>query len=215
MPVYWTPADGSRELERLTTGDRLAYPMSWSGDGRVLLYEEVHPETGVDIWVLPFEEDREPEVFANSEAQEMYSALSPNGRWLAYTSDESGEFEVYVRPYPAAPGQWQVSSDGGGIPRWSADSRELFYRTESGIMVVAVDPTTPTFTYDRAEELFRGSFRGGRAGVLVDREPFADYDVTADGQRFAMFPGPSDDDQDRVILVVNWFEELTRLVPVP
>ena len=212
--VYRTPADGSGEVERLTTGDGLAWPASWSGDGRVLIYHEFHPETSADIWLLPLEEDREPELFINSEAFEAHSALSPDGRWLAYSSNESGESEVYVRRYPAAPGQWQVSSDGGGQPRWSADSRELFYRTESGIMVVAVDPTTPTFTNDRAEELLSGSFRGGVFGVVVGGVGVADYDVTADGQRFVMFPGTSDDDdQNRVTVVVNWTEELKRLVP--
>ena len=211
--MYRTRADGSGEVERLTTGDRITFPWSWSDDGRRLVYAEVHPETAFDIWVLPLDEDREPEVFANSEAIEAHAALSPNGRWMAYMSRESGAPEVYVRPYPTSPGKWLVSTDGGGQPRWSADGRELFYRSDSGIRVVAVDPAAPTFTYDRAEELFSGPFRGGIAGVIVNGDGFGDYDVTADGQRFVMFPA-SDDDPNRVTLVVNWFEELKRLVPV-
>ena len=166
--VYRTRADGSGEVERLTTGDRIAFPWSWSDDGRRLVYGEVHPETSGDIWVLPLDEDREPEVFANSEAFEAHAALSPNGRWMAYMSRESGAPEVYVRPYPTSPGKWLVSTDGGGQPRWSADGRELFYRSDSGIRVVAVDPAAPTFTYDRAEELFSGSFRGGIVGIIVN-----------------------------------------------
>ena len=104
------------------------------------------------------------------------------------------------------------------MPSWSADGRELFYRTDSGLMVVAVESDADMFSFDRAEELFTGAFAGGVQGVFVAGELYTDYDVTADGQRFVMFPRVRKVDEvghDHVSLVFNWFEELKRLVPTP
>ncbi len=215
--IYRTRADGSGTVERLTESDRGQWLYSWSADGRFLVYGENHPQTtGWDILVLPLEEDREPEVFVNTDATDAWSAFSPDGRWIAYDSYESGSNEVYVRPYPPGPGKWQLSSSGGGQPRWSADGRELFYRTDTGIMVVAVETEGDSFTYSRAEQLFEGSFLGGPDGMTINSGCcYADYDVTGDGQQFVMFPdaGQSQTGSGHVTLVTNWFEELKRLVP--
>lgn len=144
-------------------------------------------------------------------------AFSPDGRWIAYASFESDNIEVAVRPFPAAPGKWQVSGGGGSAPKWSADGTELFYRTNDGIMVVPVKPSAESFEYGRAELLFEGEFHGGLSGVVVDREDYKDYDVTADGQRFVMFPRAreEEDPTHHVTLVFNWFDELRRLAPPP
>ena len=213
--IYRTRADGSGTVERLTESAAEQYLDSWSADGRFLSYsQDQGPPTGWDILVMPLEEDREPEVFVSTDALEDDAAFSPNGRWIAYLSDESGSPEVYVRPYPPGPGKWQLSSNGGGQPRWSPDGRELFYRTNTGIMVVAVDTDGDSFTYSRAEQLFEGSFLGGLAGLLGGFG--SDYDVTGDGQRFVMFPDTGQSSQSgsgHVTLVTNWFDELKRLVP--
>ena len=121
-----------------------------------------------------------------------------------------------MRPYPIAPGGGQVSTSGGHFARWSADGRELFYRTDSGLMVVPFEPDADEFTVGRAEELFTGAFEGPY--LRVAGESYQDYDVTADGQRFVMFPRTGEDDRagnDHVTLVFNWFEELKARVPVP
>ena len=210
--LYRVRADGSGEVEQLIECDSECWPESWSADGRFLAFAK---ETPGDIWVLPLDGDREPEPFATTDADELMAAFAPNGRWIAYASDESGQWEVHVRPYPPAPGEWPISSNGGRQPRWSADGRELFYRTDSSIMVVAVEADADVFNYGPAEELFTGAFQGEGVGVLVDGEPYSDYDVAADGQHFVMFPRGEDDQagNDHITLVFNWFEELTRLVP--
>ena len=211
--VYRIRADGSGDVERLTGGDYVSWPQSWSADGRFLAYGEDHPESSLDVWVLPLEGDREPQVFQNTADSEFAAQFSPNGRWIAYRNTTLGE--IFVRPYPVAPGGGQVSIDGGRDPKWSADGRELFYRTESGVTVVPFEPDADEFTVGKAEELFTGAFVG--PSVRVAGEGYPSYDVTADGQRFVMFPRTSDEDQagnDHVTLVFNWFEELKALVPV-
>ena len=217
--MYRVRADGSGEVERLAECDADCFPFDWSPDGRFLAYGEVHPENFVDIWVLPLQGERQPQVFLNrAGVGDNAAAFSPNGRWMAYESSESGSgMGIYVRPYPPAPGQWSISSDGGTQPRWSADGRELFYRTDSGIMVVAVEADADVFSFGPAEELFTGAFQGGASYVQVAGEPYLDYDVAPDGQRFVMFPRSEDDEarNDHVTLVFNWFEELKARVPVP
>ena len=210
--LYRVRADGSGEVEQLFECDSECWPESWSADGRFLAFSKESPN---DIWVLPLNGDREPEPFATTGAAELQAAFSPNGRWIAYASDESGQWEVYVRPYPPAPGEWRISSDGGRQPEWAADGHELFYRTDSGIMVVAVEPDAEVFNPRPAEELFTGTFQGEGVGVFVDGEPYSEYDVAADGQRFVMFPRSEDDQagNEHITLVFNWVEELKRLVP--
>ncbi len=161
LNIYRTRADGSGTVVRLTDSDRSQFPESWSVDGGFLAYAEVGVGTNWDLWVLPLEGDGEPRVVGNSVAADTWSAFSPNGRWIAYASFESGRNEVYVRPFPPGPGRHQVSIGGGGQPKWSGDGRELFYRTHTGIMVVAVETEGDSFGYGTAEQLFEGSFRGG------------------------------------------------------
>ena len=213
--MYRTRADGSGTVARLTESDRAQFPESWSADGGLLAYAEAGLGTNYDLWVLPLEGDAEPRVIANSAALDTWLAFSPNGRWIAYASFESGRPEVYVQSFPPGPGRHQVSIGGGSQPRWSGDGRELFYRTYTGIMVVAVETEGDSFGYGTTEQLFEGSFRGGVYGMIDTGFVYPDYDVTADGQRFVMFPGRSQrqNDSDHVTLITNWFDELKRLVP--
>ncbi len=218
LNIYRTRAEGSGTVLRLTESDRSQFPESWSVDGGSLAYAEVGVGTNWDLWVLPLEGDGEPRVIANSVAADIWSTFSPNGRWIAYGSFESGRNEVYVRPFPPGPERYQVSIGGGSQPKWSGDGRELYYRTYRGIMAVAVETEGDSFGYGRAEQLFEGSFRGGLNGIVGTGVGNAnpDYDVTADGQRFVMFPGGNQrvNDSGHVTLTTNWFDELKRLVPV-
>jgi Tol biopolymer transport system component len=146
--------------------------------------------------------------FAESDA-----AFSPDGRWLAYGSNESGRSEVYVRPFPPGGGKWQVSDNGGGYPRWSRDGRELFYRTDDGIMVASVEGLGDTFRAGKPREVLKGSFRGGTDGIPLSGNTFADYEVAPDGQHFIMFPSVENSgqvDHPHVTLVTRWFDELGR-----
>jgi Tol biopolymer transport system component len=211
MP-YRKRADGSGEAERLTDSEIEFYPLSASPDGTALIGETNND--GIDITVLQLDQHGDPEPFVATPFSDRDPAFSPDGRWVAYSSDESGISEVYVRPFPASGGRWQVSDGGGRFPTWSADGRELFYRTDEGVMVAAVETAGDTFRVGKARPLFDGSFRGGMYGITVFGYIFRDFDVAPDGDLFVMFP----DDEDRaakthVTVVFNWLDELERMLP--
>jgi len=202
--IYWQMADGSGGLERLTSSGKAQFPASWSPDGQLLAFTEFAPGTGADIWVLRLS-DRKAEPFLQTSAQESGARFSPDGRWLAYVSDASGRNEVYVQPYPGPGSRWQVSTDGGMQPVWNRNGRELFYR--SGDKMMAIDITTePSFSAGRPKMLFKGSY----FSPIPAGNPF--YDVSPDGQRFLMLK-PSEAAPTQINVVLNWTEELKRLVP--
>ncbi|SPE50337.1 Protein kinase/protein beta WD-40 repeat [Verrucomicrobia bacterium] len=124
--IYWQPVDGSSPMERLTQSEYQQFPGSWSPDGETLAFVESHPESGSDIYLLNVR-DRSVTPYLNSRFNERYPEFSPDGRWLAYASDESGRFEVYVQPFPRGGGKWQVSSEGGCAPLWARNGKQLFY----------------------------------------------------------------------------------------
>jgi Tol biopolymer transport system component len=207
--LYRKRADGSGEVDRLTQEGRRPYAMSWSSDGRYLA--GIMAENGVDLWILDLQGDGEIQTFLSTDFNEDLPSFSPDGRWLAYTSDESGRVEVYVRPFPAGGGKWQISDGGGSLPRWSGDGSELFYRTDQGLMAVAVSGDGDTFRAGKPQPLFTAEFRGGTAGLSVGNTLFNDYDAARDGSGFVMFPSGSEDvHSGRVQLVLNWFGELQR-----
>ena len=118
--LFWQLADGSGGLERLTTSEYTQIPMSWSPDGQLLAFVEINPTTGYDIWVLRLS-DRKAQPFLRTPFNEAAPRFSPDGRWLAYISDESGRFEIYVQPYPGPGGKWQISTEGGTEPVWNPE----------------------------------------------------------------------------------------------
>ena len=197
--LFWAPSDGSGEPELLLEREGLQFPFSWSPDGRTLAFGDTN-----DIWVLPV--GGQPVPFLTGSAQEQGAAFSPDGRWLAYVSDESGRHEVYVRPYPKAEGKWTISTDGGRAPLWSPQSGELFYRSENRVMVVPVT-TDRTFTAGTPRPLFEGSYSPPSTGG----NPY--YDVSPDGQRFLMLAQSTRATRGQVHVVLDWFAELERLVP--
>ena len=209
--VYWIPADGSGTIERLTTMEP-AQPSSWSPDGQelVLHYWDEQNAQG-DIWILPNE--GEPRPFTQTpKFWESHAVLSPDGRWLAYRSNKSGMLEVYVTPYPGPGPVHQISNDGGTSPAWGRNGKELFYRSlwdsKGFSSMMAVDLSTePNFTVGRPRELFKGKY----GGTL----PVRSYDVTNDGQKFLMIQdvSPPREPVTQIQIVLNWFEELKRLVP--
>ena len=203
--VFWTLADGSGGTERLTTSEHVNFPNSFSADGQLLAYVEVTPETGSDIWVLPMA-SRKPAPFLRAAHEETAPALSPDGRWMAYASNESGRREIFVMPYPGPGGKWQVSTDGGHEPRWNPRGGELFYRSGNRFMVMEVD-TTSGFSTGKPRVLMEGPY------LTSGGYPF--YDVTADGQRFLMLKPVSQQTTmpTQIQVVLNFLEELKRVVP--
>jgi len=195
--VVWKPADGSGAEERLTTSHSRPFgPDSFSPDGKTLAYMD-----GGDIWLLPLEGDRKPRPFLQSRFGKYGAAFSPDGRWIAHTSDESGRYEVWVRPYPGPGATLQISTDGGEEPVWSRDGREIFYRNGQKWMVVAIE-TKPEFRAGTPRLMFEGPYFN---------VPGLSYDVAPDGKRFLMIQvGEEEPAPKQLQVVVNWVEELKR-----
>jgi serine/threonine-protein kinase len=216
MEIYWQAADGSGSPQALTEGSAVdMIPTDLSPDGTALLY--MSNDDPVDIWVVPVEGPATAGVqLLAGPADERSASVSPDGQWLAYQSDESGQTEIYVRPFPEVDtGRWQISTGGGSSPLWSRDGSELFYFVVSpgpgdALMAVSVE-SEPRFRPGAPEMLFQGNFPAPAA-----RGPF--YDVSLDGQQFLMitFAGAvSQDESAKIIIVENWLEELKRLAPIP
>ena len=207
--LFWKAADGTGQVERLKEG--AARPYAWAADGRLIF------EQAGDIGVLTMEGERTVEMLLDAEFTEAEPALSPDGRWLAYRSTETGTPLIYVQPFPNIDdGLWNVSLGFGADPVWSPDGRELFYHGRTDLMVAQIE-TEPTFSSRTPEPLFSLSGYATVGGGVAGRR----FDLAPDGDRFIVRkPGTaeqtSDDDPfNGLIFVENWFEELKRLVPVP
>ncbi len=130
MGLYSKAADGSGPVERITRAQTRQIPYAWSKDGSKLVYGELDPETGWDIKSLSWDEPTSTTTLLGTTASEVNAAISPDGRWLAYQSDESGVHEIYVQDFPALSGKWLVSSGGGQWPKWDPNGAELYYRRD-------------------------------------------------------------------------------------
>ena len=205
--LYRKPADGSSEAERLLESDQEQYPWSISPDGKTLAYHQRDPDTGWDLWMLPLDGSGEPQSFLVTEFQESEPAFSPDGRWISYDSNESGAWEVYVRPVTGSRGKWQVSTGGGLWSQWARGGRGLYYWTPTGeLMMVEVDTGQGSFRSSRPVVAVPAGFLNGGTDVSY-------FDVSADGDRFVLFEGrsgPSADAHSHANLIFNWFEEIDR-----
>ena len=204
--MFFRPADGTGRVERLTESPNRQAPYSWADDGRLLLFEEQSTETDTDIWKVSFDGDQTPESVLHEPYAERRPAVSPDGRWIAYQSDESGQWQVWVRPFPdVESGRWSVGT-GGVTPKWSPDGQELYYRGDSAMMAVGID-TTDGFAAGSAVRLFEDRYVIGPV-----RGNFADqYAVAPDGRFLMMKELPL---AAELIVVRNWAEELKQLLPV-
>jgi eukaryotic-like serine/threonine-protein kinase len=197
-------ADGSGPEEKLLQGPRGAH---WhvdtvSPDGSVVVFEDFGSATSSDLESL--QRDSTVTPFRRTNFAENSAKFSPDGRWIAYTSDESGRPEIYVEAHPGGGPKWKISTDGGMEPVWARNGRELFYRNGDEMLAVAVS-TTNAFNTSAPHVLFRGRFD------TFDWN--ADYDVTADGQHFLMVRPLEATSQSPLNVVVNWFSDLNRLAP--
>jgi Tol biopolymer transport system component len=196
--LYQKAISGTPQQEVLFKSDDNKYADDWSLDGRLITYTSLPPGGGVALWVLPLFGDRQPIRFPESKSFAAFGHFSPNGRWLAYVSDESGgeELEIHVRPYPASAGVWQVSTGGGGQVRWRRDGKELFYIAADG-RLMAVEVTT------------EGTFRAGTPKPLFQPRGWGQYGgphyaVAADGQRFLFAVPPAEAPEPTIRVVLNW-----------
>ncbi|HET6628454.1 MAG TPA: protein kinase [Woeseiaceae bacterium] len=213
--MFRQASDGSGKPERLLSSDRLQMPVCFPSENRLLFSANVSGQHR-DIHTLFLDGTRHAEPLIYGPANELNADVSPDGRWIAYDSDESGVFEVYVRSYtdPYGGGRWQISSGGGRQPLWSRDGTELFYRDFSGAMMAASVKPGPTFTPGPVVMLFENAGYNGAGAQGSGRT----YDLSLDGRRFLMikaFPSTDEESSRPLVVALNWFEELKRLVPVP
>jgi eukaryotic-like serine/threonine-protein kinase len=195
--------DGAGDATMLFDSTESPSPLGWSPDGRKLLYRQISAATGQDVWIYSADE-RTSTPLLQGPANEWSAAFSPDGRWVAYVSDESGAAQVYVRGV-RAPGRSQVSIDGGTAPVWARDGRELFFAKGDTLFATPVT-LGETFTSGAVRRLFSGPYS-------FDGLVAVNYDVAPDGQHFLVPGNQLAAAPDRLELVLNWFEELKRLVP--
>jgi Tol biopolymer transport system component len=213
--IYRKRADGTGEEEALTPDSILnAYPSSWSPDGKTLAFYRFSEKDGscCEIWTLTIGKNGKPEeprrFLEGSTGAAFQPRFSPDGRWLAYFSLESGVPQVYVVPSSGSGGKWQISTDGGVEPQWSKTGHELFYVLSGGGALLAVP-----YAVDK------NSFQPGKPEVLFTdkfevRAPFTSYDVTPDGQHFVVFQfaGGRSAPSSAPTVVLNWLDEVRRQV---
>ena len=203
--LFVQPSDGSGKPEKIGGSQYRQVPNSWSPDGQFLAYHETNPATASDIWMLHLS-DRQAKVFVQSQAGDSAARFSPDGRWVAYTSAESGRPEIYVQPFPGPGGKWQISTDGGTEAVWNPNGKELFFRHRTQMMSVDIT-TQPGFSASKPQLLFDGPY-------ALSAATLANYDVSKDGQRFLMVKeGAQEAQPTQINLVLNWFNELKRLAP--
>jgi serine/threonine-protein kinase len=206
--LFWKAADGTGAAEQLTDSPNFKVPHTLSLDGKQLVYRESTAESGSDFRVLTLEGERSSKALLATEFDESNGEVSPDGRWLAYQSNESGQFEIYVRPFPDVnEGRWPISTGGGTRPLWGPDGRELFYLESGGRLTVIPVQTSPSFAAGSAEVLLEETYFAAVGGRT--------YDISLDGRRFLMIKESGEDTSVRLSMtvVLNWFEELRARVP--
>ena len=207
--IVWRAADGTGQVERLTTSENNQVPYSWSADGQTLVMIEQRPETGVDIGMLSMDGEDTIKWLLEGDSNESSPDISPDGRWMAYVTDESGQSEVFVTPFPSLDGRWPISRSGGFAPQWGPDSSELFFQTFDGTIMVVTNETEPTFSPGIPVPVVDGPYAIGEPPLPRS------FDISLDGQRLLMIKEATGATVEgpEIHVVLNWTEELTRLVP--
>ncbi|HSE40569.1 MAG TPA: protein kinase, partial [Acidobacteriota bacterium] len=216
--IYWVLADGTANAELLLKGERvsltkdgkthsvesLPFPGSFSPDGKYLAFRQNHSSTGEDIMILSIS-DKKVTPFAATRFTEMAPAFSPDGNWIAYQSDESGQDQIYAKPFNGTGAKIPISTEGGRAPIWSKDSSELFFRHGNTVQSVKI-LLTPKFTVSQPEQLFEGLYEPPSTGG----SPY--YDVSPDGTRFVMLQSIEAATQKQLQVVLNWDEEVKKAI---
>lgn len=201
--IYWIAADGSGKPELLATVESAAIPCSFTPDGKTLVFSQPGTDKISHLWTLPLSggvAQRKPGLLHDTSFSESDAEISPDGRYVAYTSQESGSSEVYVQPFPGPGAKTRISTQGGVAPRWSRNGRELFYWNVARIGLLAVDVQGGN------------SFRASLPHDVVKTLSGTTWDVAPDGNRFLVELFPSGNSL-RMETVVNWFDELRRRMP--
>ncbi|MBL8208644.1 MAG: PD40 domain-containing protein, partial [Blastocatellia bacterium] len=201
----WKAASGAGQDETLWKSTNAKAALDWSADGQFILYRELHPQTNYDLWILPLEGERKPWPWLNTPFVEFTAKFAPDGKWIAYTSNETGRSEIYLQAFVpgalAAGGKWQISKNGGSQPQWRHDGRELYFFSGDKMMTVEVTLGAEV-KVGTPQELFSPS--GIRA------VPIAGYAKTGDGQRFLFVTSAEETSLPPFTVVLNWMAELKK-----
>ena len=217
--LYWQRADGTGDAVRLTDGKTNHFAGSWHPSGKFLAFMDLNAQTISDLMILPMQGDEStgwkpgtPEVFLKTPLVESTPVFSPDGRWLAYLSNEAGRNDLYVRPFPGPGGKWQISTSASDDPMWSRTRPELFFAASPGLRLMVARYAAEG-----------GSFRADKPTLVSDtrfgvrpRPPSRDVAIHPDGQRFAVATVPDAGTSarlDKVVFIFNFFDELRRIAP--
>jgi serine/threonine-protein kinase len=205
LNIYWQAADGTGKAEPLTTSPNAQYPYAFTSDSQTLLYGELNPTTNFDIYAMPMSGDRTPRALVATGFDERRPALSPDGQWMAYQSDELGSFEVHVRRFPDVDRERHLVSAGGGAsPLWAPDGQSIYYRNRGKVFRVRVT-TSPEFKAQAPEQVLDGLPLADAVGMS--------YDLAPDGERFIVVrPVGRVDEAVEYRVIVNWIEEVKARV---
>jgi serine/threonine-protein kinase len=215
--LFWQRSDGTGDTQRLTDSKNRQLPASWHPSGKFLAFEEVNPVTNSDLMILPVNGDEAsgwkpgtPMVLRNGRFIEIDPQFSPDGRWVAYASNESGRPEVYVQPFPGPGGKWQISTEGGNNATWSRTHEQIFYRAfDNRIMVTSYMADGNSFRAQKPQPWSKASFAPRFGGQRY-------FDLHPDGSRVALtaaLDSSVEPKQDKVVFVFNFFDELRRIAP--
>jgi Tol biopolymer transport system component len=195
--LYVKPSSGGPNEELLFESAASKSPLSWSSEGKFLLFYQQDPQTNYDLWTLTSDGKASP--WLKTPDIETLGQFSPNGRWVAYQSNEFGPFEIYVQPFPTANAKWPISTNGGSMPRWRSDGKELFYiAPDAKLMAVAVAESNATFEHAPPVALFQTRIVGDPGQILKHQ-----YAVSRDG-RFLINETAEASTAEPITLIVNW-----------
>lgn len=203
-PLYVRAASGAGDAISILESKFILFPNDWSSDGKYISYN-TSLNNSADLWILPMSSSGDKVAgqsfpFLQSDPNESSAAFSPDGKWIAYHSNESGRFEIYIRPFPGPGGKWQVSTKGGGNPKWRGDGKELFFNSLENNNVMSAEIKTSGSSIE---------VRNERVLFKLESDIY-DYHVTNDGQKFLFNRPHLNDASMPVTLVVNWLEELKK-----
>ena len=204
--LFVKASNGAGGEDKLLALSNSIVPMDWSRDGRFLLYASIDPKSGSDLWILPMTGDRKPIPFLQGPSSEGQGKFSPDGRWIAYASDESGKAEIYVQSFPGlGGGKWQISMDGGTQPRWRHDGKELFFLSHGRIMSAEIKQSSsfeagaPAVLFEIPLEMYSSPGSGVNNSSV-------DYASSTDGMRFLVNAWVEDPGLAPIAIVENWHQ---------
>ncbi len=201
--IFMKPYDGSGDEVELYKGDNRLYIDQWTRDGANLIIDNLNPNANSDLIVLPLKGDKKPWKYLETKLDEYEGNISPDGKWLAYLTNESGSYQVYVRSFPGKEGKWQISTDVAEEPRWSLDGKTIYYRKNSQIISVPIS-TSPMFSAGIPKTLFNGF-------PAVNVDSGISYDITSDGKYFITTSPVTGSIFKNISVVLNWTDEIKKL----